>query len=166
MAKIKMRAGTSPKAETTAQKAAEYLIWLSQEHGDPLTNLKLQKLLYYAQGWFLALHGKRLFRDPLQAWLRGPVVYGVWKDYSDYRWNPITRRAQMPNLSRLAAEHLDEIMQEYGDFSAYTLERMTHREPPWLRAREGYSDEEPSNEVISVEDMMAYFSKLADGARA
>ncbi len=149
-------------AATTALKAADHLIWLSQEHGDPITNLKLQKLLYYSQGWFLALYERPLFRDEIQAWIRGPAVYSVWKIFSDYKYKPITRRIRRPNLHDTVSFHLDEIMGAYGDFSAFTLERMTHEEAPWLNAREGLQAGERSSRPISMDDMRTHFSQLAD----
>ncbi len=150
------------RAETNAHAAASYLVSESQLHGDPITNLKLQKLLYYAQGWFLALYDRPLFADPIRAWVRGPVVYEVWKNYSDFRWNPITARVRKPSISEVAQAHLNEILEVYGDYSAYTLERMTHQEEPWLRARGNLSNHEPSTTIISLEAMKAHFKKLAD----
>lgn len=149
---------------TTARKVADYLVWFSQEHGDPITNLKLQKLLYYAQGWYLALYRRPLFREPIQAWIRGPVVYDVWKAYSDYTYKPISRRVERPALSAQVTGHLREIMEVYGEFSAFALERMTHEEPPWINARDGLEAHARSTRPISREDMQSYFSQLADDA--
>jgi uncharacterized phage-associated protein len=49
--------------EATAQMVADGLVDLSLEYGDPITNLKLQKLLYYAQAWYLAFNAKPLFQE-------------------------------------------------------------------------------------------------------
>ena len=148
--------------KTTARAAANYIIWSCHKHGDQITNLKLQKLLYFAQGWFLALYGKALFPEPLRAWMRGPVEYGVWKKFSEFRWEAITRKIARPKISELAVRHLDEIMQVYGDYSAYTLERMTHDEGPWRRARGALDDRERSTREISIEDMREHFTRLAN----
>ena len=138
------------------------IIWFCQRHGDPITNLKLQKLLYYAQGWFLALHGRPLFDEPLRAWVRGPVVYEVWKNFKEFRWDPITMTMPKPSVSELARDHLEEVIEVYGDYSALTLERMTHNEPPWRQARRGLDASAPSTAAISLADMKAYFTELAD----
>ena len=150
------------RSETTARAAANYILWFCQQHGDPITNLKLQKLLYYAQGWFLALYGRPLFREPLRAWIRGPVEYGVWKAFNEFRWEPITKKIAKPAISTFDQNHLQEVLDVYGDFSAYTLERMTHEEEPWLHARAGLSPNERSAAMISLEEMRTHFSKLAD----
>ena len=47
-----------------------------------LTGYQLQKLLYYCQAWCLATSGERLFRDPVQAWEHGPVVYRVYREHA------------------------------------------------------------------------------------
>jgi len=153
------------KPPTNAQRVADYFVWRSQEHGDPITNLKLQKLLYYAQGWHLALHHRPLFRDTLQAWPRGPAVYGVWKTYSDYKWKPISKRVKLPPIYTGTKAFLDSVFDVFGKHTAYTLERATHREPPWRKAREGLGERERSNIPISLDEMKKYFSSLAHGAR-
>ena len=66
---------------THALNVARYLIKLagSGAERDPLTNLRLQKLLYHAQGWHLAVFGRPLFPDQLEAWPQGPVVPDVYR---------------------------------------------------------------------------------------
>ena len=61
-------------AEVSARQVAQFMISFSHEHGDPISNLKLQKLLYYAQAWFLALQDKPLFDERIEAWAHGPVA--------------------------------------------------------------------------------------------
>src|SRR5450631_518283 len=61
----------------TARAVADYFLSLvDEEAGDSLSNLKLQKLVYYAQGFSLALTGKRLFDEAIEAWEHGPVNLG------------------------------------------------------------------------------------------
>jgi uncharacterized phage-associated protein len=66
-----------------ASEIADYLIAFSHEHGDPVSNLKLQKLLYYAQAWHLALHDEPLFNDRIEAYGDGgasaKAVRGAWR---------------------------------------------------------------------------------------
>lgn len=153
---------STKRAVTTARTVANYIIWRCQRHGDSITNLKLQKLLYYSQGWFLGLYGRPLFSEPLRAWVRGPVEYGVWKTYSEFRWRPITKKVTKPALSEIGRAHVDEIIEVYGNFSALGLERMTHQEEPWKQARGGLAQGQPSTRIISQDNMLAYFSKLAN----
>ncbi|GHU75690.1 hypothetical protein AGMMS49992_20150 [Clostridia bacterium] len=64
--------------------AANFLIDIcakSDQH-DYMTNLRLQSLLFYAQGWSLVLRGEPLFDDPIEAWDHGPVVPSVLLEQS------------------------------------------------------------------------------------
>jgi len=61
-------------ALTTVSKIANYFIYVANETGSYLSNLKLQKLLYYAQAWHLALYGISLFDEEFEAWIHGPVI--------------------------------------------------------------------------------------------
>jgi len=148
-------------AECTAKQAAEFMIAFSQEVQEPITNLKLQKLLYYAQGWHLALYGQPLFDDPIQAWPHGPVVPRIYGEYKHWRWNPIADEVASPKLSDHVSEHLKEVMDVYGALTAYHLEQLTHKEEPWTIARAGIPYDEPSNEVITQASMTEYFRKVA-----
>jgi uncharacterized phage-associated protein len=66
-------------ATMKAQDVAEYFLTLvDDEAGDSLSNLKLQKLVYYAQGFHLALTEKPLFDEAIEAWEHGPVVPGLY----------------------------------------------------------------------------------------
>jgi uncharacterized phage-associated protein len=72
-----------------AHEVAQAFLAFCNEYGDTLTNLKLQKLLYYAQGWYLAMHDEPLFDEPLEAWTLQPRL---WKNWAARRC--ATRRKQ------------------------------------------------------------------------
>ena len=148
-------------AEITARQAADYFIAFSREAGDPLTNLKLQKLLYYAQGWYLALYGRPLFDERIEAWPHGPVVPPVYGQFKGWGWEPIGGEIRKPFLHIRVKKHLDEIMNVFGIYPAYALERMTHREPPWQDARGGIPLDQPSHAIITHDSMRRYFRQLA-----
>lgn len=56
---------------------------------EPITNLKLQKLLYYAQGVFSALTGEFLFEEDFVAWEHGPVIESIYHEFKGYGRDPI-----------------------------------------------------------------------------
>ncbi len=147
---------------TTASEVAKYFISSFQKKNKEISNLKLQKLLYYAQAWHLALYGKPLFLDPIQAWVHGPVVPSVFRQYKDYAWRPITEEVKAETLSDLTF-HLKEVTRVYGEFDATTLERMTHQEGPWKEARGSLAPDEPSNRVITHESMKNFYHARLDG---
>ena len=141
----------------TALETARYIIRFSHEHGDPVSNLKLQKLLYYAQAWHLALYDEPLFGERLEAWVHGPVVPPVYGTFKQWTWQPISVEVTLPDVSDPDREHLDEVMDVYGGLTAMYLEKLTHQEDPWRKARAGLSDDAPSNAVISHKDMQEYY---------
>jgi uncharacterized phage-associated protein len=148
-------------ADSTARQVADYFIALSREVGDPITNLKLQKLLFYAQGWYLALNDRALFDERIEAWPHGPVVPPIYGDFKKWGWSPIGDEIDPPQLSKEVKSHLDEVMKVFGGFTAYTLEQMTHSERPWIDARGNLPADEPSTAIITQEAMKAHFKQIA-----
>jgi uncharacterized phage-associated protein len=149
------------KKTIAAIDVAEYFIWLCNDSGSFITNLKLQKVLYYAQGWHLALKGKPLFDEDFQAWVHGPAIPYVYGTYKTFTYNPIWKKVAKPSIITTEIEtFLKEIAKVFLPMDAYALELATHREMPWLKARNGLPMEATSKTVISKEDIKTYFSTL------
>ena len=149
-----------PEAVTRANLVADYLLSECRERGEVLTNLKLQKLLYYADAWYLALRGRPLFRERFQAWVHGPVLYSEYRRFKDYQWRPISEEIERPALSPSVEQHLDEIIDLFGSETAVALELMTHRERPWIEAREGCGDTDPCTNHISLETTRDFYRAM------
>jgi uncharacterized phage-associated protein len=141
----------------SAKNIANYFVAAFQKRHEEITNLKLQKLIYYAQAWHLALYGRPLFRESIEAWIHGPVVPSVFWDFRKYGWKPISGPVPHCSLSEHAQSHLNEVVRVYGKFNGPMLERMTHQEAPWRDARKGLAPDEPSNRVITHEAMKKYY---------
>ncbi len=120
--------------------------------GERLTNLKLQKLLYYQQGFHLAFFGTPLFAEDVEAWMYGPVVPAVYDEYSAYGSSALPEVKEPVSLSENEEELFNEVYDAYREFSAIGLMNRTHSERPWL-------DAVPHDRgtVISQESMMSYF---------
>jgi len=154
----------------TADDVASYLILFSNSVGDYISNLKLQKLLYYAQAWHLAIKKQILFDEEFQAWIHGPVIRRLYGNYKKYGCNPILVDNDTNFDKKLhdyekgfgteTSEFLKDIIDEYFKFSAYELERMVHKEDPWNKARLGLPDDEPSENIIKREWMKEYYSQF------
>lgn len=144
----------------TAATVARYILRFFQQAGDPISNLKLQKLLYYCQGWHLAVRGAPLFPDRLEAWVHGPVQPGVYGTYKHNRWSSITEDLAEANLTPDEKSVVDEVLSVYGADSGYELELRTHSEAPWLMARGGIPNDQESNAVIPHAAMDAFFRSL------
>jgi uncharacterized phage-associated protein len=147
----------------TASGIDAHVIRWAQDCGDQITNLKLQKLVYYAQAWNLAISGRRLFDGEFQAWVHGPVQPELYQMYKGYQWRPITGRPGDPSLTASAAKHMADVLEVYGPRSAYELERMTHAEAPWLEARGNLPPDHESKAVISEDTMRKYYRARISG---
>jgi uncharacterized phage-associated protein len=140
---------------------AEYFIWLANETGCFISNLKLQKLVYYAQAWHLAIRDEPLFQEDFQAWIHGPVIPDLYHRYKQFGWRPIDEEVN-PSLPENVFAFLEDVANEYFACDAYALEQMTHVEDPWLWAREGLPMDAPSNEVIRKEWMKEYYGSRVE----
>jgi len=104
------------------------------EAGDLVSNLKLQKLVYYAQGFHLAIHDKPLFEEPIEAWMHGPVVPTLYHHYKTHGQAaiPLPDDYDQTAFSTEELELLNEVQRMYGQYSAWRLREMTHEEAPWM----------------------------------
>ena len=137
-----------------AKEVEEYFISIvDTDNGDSLSNLKIQKLLYYAQGFALAIFHGQLFPEKIMAWALGPVVVEVYEEYKGFGNNPVPmpRDFELGKYDKDTRELLDEVFEVYGQFSASALVDMTHNEPPWKATK--------PNREISIRHMQEYFSK-------
>ena len=138
-------------------EVAKYFIIRAYQDGREaeMTNMKVQKLLYYAQSLHLALFDEPLFDEEIQAWCRGPVCPQVYHFYRPFKAKqlPIPSEEIISNISSPEKRLLEEVWQYFGRYHAYHLSGMTHLEFPWTKARKGKPPEESSTEPILQEDM-------------
>lgn len=138
----------------TAQQAAEYLCAIRDDEDDAFTPMKLQKLLYYAQGKAIAAFGALLFRDPIVAWEHGPVVVKVYQAYATHGRNLIPRPLGFDpeSLDPVARAALEATYVDKGRFTAGALRDMTHTERPWATT--------PEKSEIRLEVIRDFFVEL------
>ena len=133
-----------------------------QQSASPISNLKLQKLLYYVQGWSLGLYQQAAFNERIEAWVHGPVVPEIFHAYRHFRWNPIDVPTDPVSVPASMQGHIGEVLKVYGSLTAVQLEQLSHDEKPWREARKGLLPRAPSNVVISHELMKNFFSSRAN----
>jgi uncharacterized phage-associated protein len=136
---------------------ARYFIFRAYEDGREslMTNMKVQKLLYYTQSLYLALFDEPLFDDEIQAWRYGPVCPPAYRFYSDFeaRQLPVPRKDELTRISEEVQNLLREVWEYFGEHDAYYLSGLTHLEFPWKKARKGLPPEASSQEPILLSDM-------------
>jgi uncharacterized phage-associated protein len=149
-------------AETSALKVAKVILHVAAERNISITNLKLQKLLYYSQAWHLAILKKPLFHERIEAWVHGPVVPVVFGIYKASRWNPLSDPGETiieeGDPAWPIRNHISEVMDAYASLTGPQLEALTHEENPWKSARNGIAQDAPSTAVISHASMMEFYS--------
>lgn len=120
---------------------AKYFINLSVESTPyAITPLKLQKLIYYAQGFHLMEYGVPLFNDNLQAWVHGPVVRRIYELYRRYGYHTIPSEpfdnahfiTGEPLLTEEELGTINRVWGLFGNLDGKTLEELTHQEDPWI----------------------------------
>jgi uncharacterized phage-associated protein len=148
---------------TSADAVADYLIALAHQRGESVNNLKLQKLLYYAQAWHLALHDEPLFPEKFQAWMSGPVIPDMYWRFKRFGISDIPVPAQpAASLPESTTRFLDELADEYMPLDEYDLSSMTYREAPWMTAHRGLDIADPCNVELDEAEMRTYFKELAE----
>lgn len=113
-----------------------FLRIVDRDSGSTITPLKLQKILYYAQGYYLAMYDKPLFDEDFQAWTHGPVNPKIYNQYKDYGYNSIDYPSgKVANIRDDILDFLYTIWNTFGIYDGKYLEEMTHNEDPWINAR-------------------------------
>lgn len=135
------------QTDIPTQRVANFFLEQARQEGLPLTAMKLQKLVYIAYGWHLALTGKKLFDEEIEAWKHGPVVPSLYHEFKHFRGVPITSMSvaydydsdedYIPHVADDDAEAqmvLGKVWNIYKRFSGSALRNKTHvQDGPWDR---------------------------------
>ena len=137
----------------TAKDVAKWFI--NELHPEPL---KLQKLLYLAQGFSFAFNDEALFEDDMEAWVHGPVVKSVYEEYKNYKYSPITINYEIIDFNDDALSILNYVKNNFSKFDSKYLENISHNQEPWIMSREGLDPDERSDKTISKLSIANYFT--------
>ena len=146
-------------AELKASDVAKAFLSISK-----MSPKKLQKLCYYAQGWYLALFGESLFDEDFQAWIHGPVIPELYDEYKEYGWRDIPQ-IDFCTVPEDVVSFVKEVYDSYGYLTGDQLERLSHSEAPWKNARKGKKPWEASTEIITKDSMKEYFRYVYETAK-
>ena len=165
-----------------ARAIANYFLDLAETRGETLSPLKIQKLVYFANGWHLALRNSPIIDEQIEAWPYGPVIPSLYRAFREYGDQPITGRAKrvvtefhdtwtmshstfQPSIddergwrSEFTKTFLDRIWDTYDPYTAIQLSNMTHQEgTPWHTVFVEYNGEIPKGTDIPQSLMKEYF---------
>lgn len=136
-------------------KADDVALWIlnkAKSMGLSICPMKLQKILYYCQGYNIGMTSEPLFEEDIEAWQHGPVVPFIYRKYKKFGANPITSFDITIEAPREFAGIISAVLQDKGKLSASELRNATHEELPYKKTDE--------NKAISKELMEEYFSPL------
>lgn len=138
-----------------ALDVAKYVINRCYCDGNAVSNLQLQKILYYLQGYYCAEFKQPLFDDRIEPWKLGPVVPNVYYVYNKYVADNIYQAypeiGEILGFSEDEKKVIDEIIDSKSKLSAWELVDATHKEEPWKQAKAN------GDFYIDVEMIQNYF---------
>lgn len=156
---LQIKADSDPANIVSVFDVAQYVLSRLEE---PCTTMKLHKLLYYCQAWYLVWEDKPLFKEDIEAWANGPVIRALFNFHQGMYW-ATPSQLTLGNSSKLndvQREDIDNVLAFYGNKTSQWLIDQTHIEAPWRNARKGMLPNERGNRIIPLEAMSEYYSSL------
>ncbi|MBR1603546.1 MAG: DUF4065 domain-containing protein [Synergistaceae bacterium] len=138
---------------------AKYIIKYCNKSNLSISNLKLQKLLYFIQAAFLVERGQPCFSDEIEAWDFGPVVPAVYYKYKIYGGTNIpyvnNNETLFVSISKADKDIIDRIINDCAKYTASMLVDITHKQTPWLKAYAPYT-----RNIITKDSIMEFFKEV------
>jgi uncharacterized phage-associated protein len=128
---------------------ANYIQYSSKE---PISSIRLQKLVYYCQCWYLTWENQPLFIERIEAWANGPICVELFKN-KDIQGN-------FRNLTDFQRKNIDRVIWFYGDRNSQWLADLIRSEAPYRDARRGLPLSERGNVEITHAAIRDYYSNL------
>lgn len=148
--------GYSSKIEIVAL----YLIDSAYE----ITNLSLQKLLYYYKALGYVFYREDMLKEPCEAWVHGPVFFNIYEKYKSFGRETIINEFEKIDynvlLTQKEIELCECVLRNFAIYNGGILREMTHKELPWLEAREGLGETERCTNVIRENSICTYFNEM------
>lgn len=118
---------------------ANWFLAKARQEGQPLKHMKLQKLVYFAYGWYFAYFDKPLFPQGICAWDHGPVVSDLYSRFKRFGGSPIDDTEYPPLMDNDILSILDDVWESYSPYNDIQLRNITHRsDSPWTQVYSVY----------------------------
>lgn len=126
----------------TPKSIANFFLDLAKSRGELVSPMKLQKLVYYAHGWYSGNTGQPLIDEAVEAWQYGPVIPSLYHDFKQFGSSGITRKATefdgiafreaSPPEDPVIRTFLQNVWSSYGPLTGLKLSELTHStDGPW-----------------------------------
>lgn len=126
-----------------------------------MTQKKLQKLVYYTQGWSNALLKQPIIDTDFEAWIHGPVSRKLYSKYNEQGWLDISKLDRAPVIDNSKVEDLlESVWLTYSDLDEDSLEALTSTEEPWKETRIDCKVNETSHKIISNQTMGEFYRSI------
>jgi Uncharacterized phage-associated protein len=134
---------------------ADFVVNFCNDIQRPISNLKLQKILYYIQGNALKCTGEPIIDDDFYAWQHGPVIPSVYRKFSKYAASSIKRQnnESIEKIDGASEDLIKATILDYIDYGAWELVYKTHEEDPWKYIVQVYG----YNSIIPLDSLKNYF---------
>ena len=141
--------------------ANEFIDLSKEERGHSLSNLKLQKLVYIAHGFYLGFFEEPLSNAGAQAWKYGPVFPSLYQNLKKYGAGRVTDHISTYDKvekNSPEADFIKDIWESYGNLSPVALVARTHKPgTPWDEVWK-----QKSGATIPDDLIMQHFKKLIE----
>jgi len=149
----------SPKTPPNSVfEIADWFLLRAKSEDKPLKHMKLQKLVYFAYGWYCAYFDKPLFGETIWAWQHGPVVEELYHKYKQFKKYPIEMDGIAdPQIGEDVLSILVEVWESYSHCTDSHLQNITHRpDSPWSKVY----NRRDRNIEIPTPDIQEYFKRI------
>lgn len=127
-----------------------------ESFGEPIDEMKLQKMMYFAQREALVRTNKPLFEGDFRGWKYGPVLKELRTPFQE--GTILVSLPQEVDEEFLAV--MDAVFAEYAEMPSFSLTRLTHGEISWKKSRKGIAPAENSDAPMSLEDIRLDADKI------
>lgn len=143
-----------------------YVINYSNDKNYGISNLKLQKLLYFIQAFFIKCTSDICFREKIEAWEFGPVVPEAYREYKQYGsgniprisayveinneniWNSKVREYNSDIIKEDDKQLINMVIDGFADYTATDLVEITHNQSPWIESYVPYMNNEITPQML------------------
>ena len=147
-----------------------HVINYSNDKDYGISNLKLQKVLYFIQAYFLISTRERCFKEKIEAWDFGPVIPEAYREYKQFGsgdiptisyvidfndeniWDSKVRKYKDDTIASVDKIRIEAVVDKFSDYSATDLVSITHRQAPWKKAYQ-----QGKNNEITIDAIKEYF---------